>query len=88
MFFQVYLIRDVSVEKNTKNPYPTQNSLSPVRGGESLRRGFTLLDEKSSNLVPSIVVTFPDGYTDRLMLGRQGDDRILNTPGIVYLCVF
>ena len=56
MFFQVYLIRDVSVEKNTKNPYPTQNSLSPVRGGESLRRGFTLLDEKY-NLVIGINFT-------------------------------
>ena len=46
MFFQVYLIRDVSVEENTENPYPTHNRLSLVQGGESVRGGFTLVDEK------------------------------------------
>ena len=57
MFFQVYLIRDVSVGENTENPYPTQNRPSLVRGWKSRETGmgFTLLDEKY-NLVIGISV--------------------------------
>ena len=32
---------------------------------------FSLIDEDSSNDIPSIVVTFPDGHADRLMLRKH-----------------
>ena len=32
---------------------------------------FLLIDEDSSNDIPSIVVTFPDGHADRLMLRKH-----------------
>ena len=61
MFFQVYLIRDVSVGENTENPSPTHNTDSVwSEVGESLRRGFTLVDEKY-NLVIGISVVRSKG---------------------------
>ena len=49
---------------------------------------FTLLEERSANGAPTVTVTFPDGYTDTLVLSRyysSEEDRMAGAEECHYI---
>ena len=49
---------------------------------------FTLLEERSANGAPTVTVTFPDGYTDTLVLSKyysSEEDRMAGAEACHYI---